>query len=644
MLGFGPFLDGYHDVENQMIDYLRSRAETLIAKRYLKKQRISNIEELNAYREEVLAHFRKALGGLPQSSEPLHAKTTGVILGQGFSVEKVIFQSLPGFYVTCNLYLPQTSAPSPGVIFACGHAREGKAYPVYQKVCLDLVANGFAVLAVDPLSQGERFQYWRKGKEDVTWGIFEHTFAGIKCSLLGMSIARFFCWDLIRALDYLCTRPEIDSTKLGITGNSGGGTQTTYLMLLDDRIKAAVPCTYLTSRFAYLKTGQAHDMEQNLNAAIAHSPAHDDYLALFAPKPVMVGAVESDFFNLEGTVKSVELARKYYQFYHADDNLKLTIAPGTHAYAPALREAAVNWFRVHLLHQSPDFKTQDPIPYDPRELFCTKTGQIIDDFPQARTIHDLLVTELEQRKMGEFSLEQLKITLGHEKSTEPVYPRIIADEVVADGIHREKIFFWSEPGILISGLYFRNEAATLEPVFLLLEDGTAQVEQAWELINSLLGEGRDVFLLDPRLKGAVASRPLNNNDYAYNFFGTEYRLSCDAQMLGSSVVGMQVTDVLRGIEYLLARTGKEQVVLAGRDQGALLATLAAPLAPTSQLRLSPLPPSFAQIIKTRIYPLQRAPLLFGPLQHWDLPDLFAELKKQNVMVYQQLHLPLSPPL
>lgn len=642
MLEFGPFLDGYHDVESQLIDYLRRRAEEAIASHDCKKHAIESVDEFSQYRKEVRDHFLEVLGGLPDWEGELNPQVTGVVQKEGYRIEKIIFQSLPGFYVTCNLYLPEGQGPVPGILFACGHAREAKAYPVYQQVCLDLVANGFAVLAVDPLGQGERLQYWRDGKEDVNWGTTEHTYAGIKCSLLGMSIARYFCWDLTRALDYLCTRSEVDSTRIGITGNSGGGTQTSYMMLLDERIKAAVPCTYITSRAAYLGTGQAHDMEQNLFEAISHSPDHDDFLASFAPKPVLVGAVESDFFNVEGAVRSVERARRIYRLYNAEDKIQLAVVPGTHGYRPGLREAAVNWFRAHLLGLEPDFRTQDPAAHAPEVLYCTKTGQVLGDFPQATTIHDLMVAQLEKSKVS-FSPTLVEKTLGHPRLKGSKYPRIIANQLVADGITQEKIFFWSEKGILVSGLLFQTPETKADPVLLLLEEGTNGVEASWELITTILAEGRTVFLFDPRGMGAVTSRQVTaRGGYPYHFYETEYRLSCDAQMLGTSLVGMQVADVLRGIEYLLERTGKEKVVLAGRGKGALLATLAAPFGQVSQLRLSPLPESFAQVIKKRLCRLERVPLLFGPLNSWDLPDIYQYLKEREVEIYQQLIAPLGP--
>lgn len=116
-------------------------------------------------------------------------------------------------------------------------------------------------------------------------GTMEHSYAGLQCTLVGANIARYFIWDLVRAVDFLESLPEVDSTRIGLTGNSGGGTQSSYVMLVEPRIKVAVPCTYITSREEYMKTGQAHDSEQNIFKAIVTGLNYDDFISCFAPKP-----------------------------------------------------------------------------------------------------------------------------------------------------------------------------------------------------------------------------------------------------------------------------------------------------------------------------------------------------------------------
>lgn len=166
-----------------------------------------------------------------------------------------------------------------------------------------------------------------------------------------------------------------------------------------------------------------------------------------------------------------------------------------------------------------------------------------------------------------FNLKLLEETLAHLKLEGPKYPRVISRNTIVDGVVGEQIFFWSEQGIIVSGLLFQPNEATEEPVLLLLENGTNgtdETEASWEFIASLLDEKRAVFVFDPRGIGAVASRHISHHSgRIYHFYETEYRLSCDAQMLGTTLVGMKVRDAIRGVEYLLERTGKEKVMLAG---------------------------------------------------------------------------------
>lgn len=111
--------------------------------------------------------------------------------------------------------------------------------------------------------------------------------------------------DQMRAIDYMLTRPEIDPKRIGITGNSGGGTQTVSMMVCDDRIAAAAPATFLTGMREFLYTGMSQDMEQMWPACVEYGFDHVNSLMLFAPKPVAVLALTSDFFPIEGTRKSV---------------------------------------------------------------------------------------------------------------------------------------------------------------------------------------------------------------------------------------------------------------------------------------------------------------------------------------------------
>ena len=290
MRTFGPNVNGFHDVSDQMIDNLRRRAEAHFRRQEVEKAELTSIAAFEEHRKRVRDHFMTAIGGLPEERTPLNVQCTGSLDRGGFTIEKLIYESLPEFFVTAALYVPKgIVSPQPAVVFVHGHSDLGKSYPVYQAVCIDLAANGFVVLAVDPPGQGERFQYFdsEQGERIIGGCTTEHTYAGLQFTLGGASVGRHFIWDVMRGVDYLETRAEVDSTRIGLTGNSGGGTQSCLLMMSEPRFAASVPSTFVMTLESYMKTGQAQDSEQIVPGCFVNGPDHDDYITAMAPKPYL---------------------------------------------------------------------------------------------------------------------------------------------------------------------------------------------------------------------------------------------------------------------------------------------------------------------------------------------------------------------
>ncbi|MFU8870209.1 alpha/beta hydrolase family protein, partial [Natronococcus sp.] len=402
MRQFDENVDGYYDVENQLPRYLRRLAEPQLERGDERREAIDSIEAAEEHRERVREDFLEALGGLPDERADLNATRTDRLEYDGYAVETVLFESLPDFHVTTNVYVPEGASaddPRPAVLFVCGHAATAKTADGYQQGCIDLARNGFVVLAMDPIGQGERHQFYDPetgaipisddSRDYPRTNTLEHTYLARQCMFAGGNLARYFVWDGIRALDYLESRPEVDPDRLGVTGNSGGGMQTSYLMLADDRIAAAAPCCFITSKEAYMRTGQGQDGEQIVHRAIDRGPRYDDFLLAFAPKPALIGAAQSDFLCIEGTHRSYERASSVYDLYDAGDALELTVADSTHGFGPELREATVNWFRRHLLGEAPTFETGNPATEDPERLRCTDAGEVRDAYPDGRTVVDL---------------------------------------------------------------------------------------------------------------------------------------------------------------------------------------------------------------------------------------------------------------
>jgi len=204
-------------------------------------------DELRKRQRELRPRLLEHLGGFPERS-PLNARVVGKRAGEGYSVERVIYESRPDHHVTALLYLPEGRAPFPGVLVPCGHAQNAKAFGEYQRVCILMAKNGIAALCFDPLGQGERVQiFGSDGKSAASDNSLEHTMIGIGALLIGKSGAALTAWDSIRSLDYLAGRPEVDPRRLGVTGNSGGGAMTGHLMALDDRVVAAAPDCSVTN-------------------------------------------------------------------------------------------------------------------------------------------------------------------------------------------------------------------------------------------------------------------------------------------------------------------------------------------------------------------------------------------------------------
>jgi hypothetical protein len=644
MEGFKQNIDGFYDVENQLPRYLRRLAEQQFEVGEHERNRIDSREALDIHCDQMREVFFEALGGLPERTE-LNPVCTGTLNRDGYVVEKIVFESRPGFHVASNLYLPENrDGLVPGVLFFCGHADIGKAAGLYQQACIDLACDGFAVLAVDPLGQGERHQFYDPETGEIPRrNIAEHTYIGHRCILAGENVARYFVWDAIRALDFFTSRPEIDPDRIGATGNSGGGLQTAYLMLADDRLAAAMPCCFITSKEEYMKTGQAQDAEQIIPGAIQRGPRYDDFLTAFAPRPVRIGAAQSDFLCIEGTHRSYERACEAYALYDASDAIDLVISDTTHGLTPTLREAMVNWFRVHLRDDDPDFETNNPEPETTDLLHCVTHGEVNAAYPDERHVVDF--TRQRVRKQNPTSPDdvngdytttiqnRVRERFNLDRSRARLFPRVIESEIES-GLVWEKVFFRSEPNVMTTGIVARTEDPPNEPTVLLLDHGTDDLPDYRTDVATLARERGLVLVFDPRGVGGVRARdvntPLANGGKYYDIHGTEYKLASDALMLGTSLVALRVFDVLRAGEYLEDRLGDITLGIVGAGRGAIHALYAAVADPTFQSILIEDVPAFHERATARETTVDPSLNVYDVVGKLDIPQLIPALADREV--------------
>lgn len=351
-------------------------------------------EDLKRRQRSLRANFIEALGGLPPVT-PLHARTVGTVKGDGFRVEKVIYESRPEHHVTGALYIPEGKGPFPGVLVPCGHSDQGKAAEAYQRICILLAKHGFVVLCYDPIGQGERMQLLTaEGRPAIKGNTTEHTMSGIGALLVGWSAASFRIWDGIRSIDYLASRPEVDPKRLGCTGNSGGGTLTSYLMALDDRIAVAAPSCYVTTLERLFATIGPQDAEQNITGQVAFGMEQTDYVTMRAPKPTLICTGTQDFFDIQGSWTTFREAKQVYAMIGHAERVDLIEYNDKHGFSKPRREAALRWMR-RWLQGIDDAAVEPEFPvFKEEDLRCTSTGQVLSEL-KGKSVFDL---DLEREK------------------------------------------------------------------------------------------------------------------------------------------------------------------------------------------------------------------------------------------------------
>jgi len=241
---------------------------------------LQSASDAEMYIRTIRQHIRQCFGPEPERT-PLNPRVTGVLERDTYRIEKLIFESRPGMLVTANLYVPkEIDGPVPGVIGTCGHSHNGKAAEAYQAFSQGLVRQGYMVLIYDPIGQGERLQYVDENLQStVGVGVREHLYAGNQQFLVDEFLGSWRAWDGIRALDYLLTREEVDPQHIGVTGNSGGGTMTTWLCGLESRWTMAAPSCFVTTLRRNLENELPADTEQCPPQCIALGVDHAGYAA-----------------------------------------------------------------------------------------------------------------------------------------------------------------------------------------------------------------------------------------------------------------------------------------------------------------------------------------------------------------------------
>jgi cephalosporin-C deacetylase-like acetyl esterase len=495
------------------------------------------------------------------------------------------------------------------------------------------------------MGQGERLQYYEKevGKSVIGPGVLEHEYAGTQCYPLGDSLATYFVFDAMRAIDYLCSRAEVDPARIGVTGNSGGGMQASMVMMSDPRIAAAAPATFITSRRAFLYADRAQDAEQIWPGFSALSFDHEDILLAIAPKPLLVLSAEYDFFPIEGTRSTVERVRRFWDAFGAGESLRLFTDKAVHAYTPRMAVEAATFFAEHLRGE----KLQNFSPtievLEPSRLCSATDGQILADpsiNSRACTIHDEIhhkALRLEQNRKtlpkGEteqLALSWLRNVVHKDRRGCELNPRLYMLDAQMEELSVYNAMWRAQPDLFNHAMIFRDTRRITErlPITIAVWDGgTRRLQPHWAWLREACAAGRSVMVLDVSGSGVLMPHSFHNKD-PLSVFEVIHKLTVDLFWLGDSMAALRIFDVLRALDMaaVLPMTDSEDIQLYGSGRQGLYARLASHLdGRVSHMDWENPLPSVSSLVKAKYYDSQNlvSLLIPGMLQLFDLPELEA---------------------
>ncbi len=534
--------------EKAVLDNLERRAEEALAK----IPRARTQREAEKARAPLRHQLQQSLGlGLLPWPPALHARVAGRLSGNGFRLEKIVYESVPGALVPAHLYLPDPlRPPAPAVLFYPGHWwADSKTRPDFQAFCINMARLGFVVLAWDPFGQGER-------------GISTRDHRRVEALLVGISQQGLAAYETQCALQYLLSRKEVDPRRIGITGASGGGYNTWITAALDDRIAAAAPVVGTSEFFEQIHTTRGYNWDPNEHChyvpGLVRYANNHELLAMAAPKPIrIITATEDREFSITGVRAVYEYGRELYQSYEATEKISLFEDPSAgHGYQQKKREAAYGWFLRWLMNRGDGRPYAEPptetLPYDSSELRCLPPRQNQPAGPGLMEAVERLAARLPAPPAN----SDLKSILGLPADAEPARPMI-------RDVQLQRLLIPSEEGIRVPAFLLKPEGS-VKGVLVAVDDRGKEGLASDLNLGEMLERNWAVCGVDPRGIGELATTSM-----AW--------ISAVSLLLNENFVGRQALDLGRAMDYLKGAApfqGKAFALYARGDNAALAAAYA----------------------------------------------------------------------
>jgi cephalosporin-C deacetylase-like acetyl esterase len=576
----------------------------------------------------------------------------------GYRIEKVAYESRPNHHVPALLYVPDAAGPHPGILLLMGHYQHGKTAPDHQALGGWLARLGFVVLCPDPFGQGERLQFLdANGQRASPRATSEHTWCDMNAMLVGRDAAGYEAWDNMRAIDYLYSRPEVDKTrKIGLTGTSGGGTMTTFLMALDDRIGPAAPSCFISSHFWYVRSRRdVNDGCQQLPGLMAAGIDHADYMLMHAPDPtlVLLGTRDQDFAaNAWPTVR--EAARLTEALECGSRVLDVVESDTPHGMYQPHREAAASWMLRWLEGEDRQVTQDDDVEtFEDRELWVTGTGQALTSWEGELSVPELTLRrarELESRRREiwegdrEAALDSVRRLIGLPDRLPPTRMRLTGrmetgGHVLLSGLVEVR----GHPLIPVFVLVPGTAGSDPVPATLWLDGGGRRAALAHPEVRRRVGAGEVVWIPDLRGFGETADADVGTNA---KFGIPGHRLSMIGALIGRPLPGLRVLDAMAALDVLassesedgLPRVDPERISLAGVNNAVPEALhLAALEGRVRDVSLEGGMRSWMEALEAPADTSKMQWIVPGALEYYDLTDLVRVIAPRPVQELPKAH-------
>lgn len=617
--------------DSKLYAQLQREAYQALDRRAAAYEQLKSPEQIEAYQQRLKKFMVNQLGGFPEPG-PLNARTVRTIEASGYRIENVVFDSQPNHRITANLYLPEATGPVPAIAVSSGHSRTAKTADYNQRFGIMMARHGMAALCFDPIGQGERSQILTAEGQPLHNGTTtEHFLVGVGSILVGRNTARYRVWDAMRAIDYLVSRPEVDADRIGFTGCSGGGTLTSYVMALDDRVACAAPACYLTTFRHLVESIGPQDAEQNIFGQLDFGLDHPDYVLMRAPRPTLISSTTGDYFSIEGAWQNYRQAKRLYGRLGYPERVDLVEVEGRHGVHPQNLATITHWFQRWLAGRDQPVRAVELETRPADELLCTDSGQVLTEFVDElsvfdlNSIHEATLAEKRQQVWSSHDRSAMQAmirkAIGVRANSELKSPEFEdVGRLNRENYHIDRLVLRTDSGVPLPGLTFHPPSPVDDAYVYLHEDGKTGDSEADGPIEDLISNGYAVVTVDLRGQGETSSGSRDETLTDWKTFYLSY-------LLGKSLVGMRVEDALAAADFVAFYQKKKdaprKVHLVGVGHAGVVALHAAALHPErfESVTLKHTPRSWASIVRMNSPVGQLDSTIHGVLETYDLPDL-----------------------